>query len=418
MKTNTFLASICAASAFVSAAQAQTDIYLTGSTAFRAESHAAIRAKLNAGYTFAYTGTSIDSAAQALFRGTIGTDLVNIYVGWTGAVAGNKALAVTDPAVAPSVRPSFLPSTTNTTLAGAASTPSGSNRQTADIAFTDNLQSSTPFSVAKGYAGLSETAVGVIPFRFVSSYSDAGFPNPLTNMTPILAQALYTAGELPVALFTGNPSDQGKFVYATGRDPDSGTRVITLAETGHGSLNSVVQWRPTIPAAPGPIVAHVRFPAVPVNTTTGLGLPNGWGLGNGGQSGALTADALRYPTTAAGINGFYVAGIGGTDVDRAINGVGTTAGLGNAKELSWNGVFYSFNNVAEGRYTFWGYEYICTRTSLGANTPQKRVANALINYFENLPPTPLANQATAFVLNLSDMKVVRTVDGGVITQNY
>jgi hypothetical protein len=417
MKTNTFLASICAASTLVSAAQAQTDIYLTGSTAFRAETHAGIRAKLNAGYTFAYTGSSIDSAAQAVFRGTIGTDAVNIYVGWTGSVAGQKSLTVTTIAgtdYTAAVRPSFLPPSTATSTTGTASTPVGTTRATADIAFTDNLQASTPFSVAKGYPALSEAKVGVIPFRFVSSYSVGGFPNPITNMTPLAAQLLYTNGDIPAALLTGNPADQGTFIYATGRDPDSGTRVITLAETGHGALSSVVHYRPTIVGTA--VTTHAPFPAVPINASNGLGLPSGWGVGNSGQSGSATADILRCTTSAIG--GFYVAGIGGTDVDRAVNGVGTTAGAGNAKELTWNGVAYSFNNVAEGRYTFWGYEYICTRASLGAATPQKRVANALVDYFVNLPATPLANQATALTLTLSDMKVVRTDDGGIVTPDY
>ena len=397
----------------VSVSQAQTDIYITGSTAFRAEAHAGIRAKLAPGYTFAYTGSSIDSAAQAVFKGTIGTDAVNIYVGWTGAVAGNKALAVTGPNAA-GVRPKFLPSTQATSTTGTSSAPTGTVAQTADIAFTDNLQSSTPFRVSAGYAALSETKIGVVPFRFVTSYSNGTFPNPITNMTPLLAQVLYANGEAPVALWTGNPADQGTFIYATGRDPDSGTRVITLAESGYGSLSSVLHWKPVITGTA--VTSHAYFPAVPLNTSNGTALPAGWGVGNGGQGGSATADALRCTTSA--INGFYIAGIGGVDADRAINGVGTTAGAGNAKELSWNGVFYSFDNVAEGRYTYWGYEYICTRASLGATTVQKKVANALIDYFVNLPPTPEANKATTYSLTLSDMHVVRSGDGGLVTADY
>ncbi len=415
MKTNYFLASICAASAMVSVAQAQTDIFITGSTAFRAEAHAGIRAKLTAGYTFAYTGASIDSAAQAVFKGSIGTDTVNIYTGWTGAVAGNKALAVTGPNAA-GVRPKFLAPSQATTTTGTANATAGTTVATADIAFTDNQQASTPFRISAGYAALSETKIGVVPFRWVTSYSNGTFPNPITNMTPLLAQTLYGNGSAPLALFTGNPADQGTFVYATGRDPDSGTRVITLSECGYGTIQNVYHYKPVITGTA--VTSHGPFPAVALNLSTGTALPAGWAEGNGGQGGAATADALRCTTSAAGINGFYIAGIGGVDADRAINGVGTTAGAGNAKELTWNGVPYSFDNVAEGRYTFWGYEYICTRASLGAATVQKKVANALSAYFVALPPTPLALQATAYSLTLQDMHVVRFTDGGLVTADY
>jgi hypothetical protein len=414
MKTNTLFTFLAVTSAMVSVASAQTNVYLTGSTAFRASAHAAIRAKMAAGYTFAYTGTNIDTAAQAVFKGAIGPDAVNVYTSWTGSVAGIKALAVTGPNAA-GVRPKFLPSGQATSVTpGTASAPAGTDLQTADIAFADNLQSSTPFRASFGYTALNETKVGVVPFKFISSYSVGGFPNPITNMTPQLAQALYGSGFLPLALWTGNSADQGINIYATGRDPDSGTRVVTMAETAYGTLIPVHHFKPVYSGTT--VASHAEFPAVAVNFTTGAALPSGWDLGNGGQGGTAVADSLRYTTSA--INGFYVAGLGLLDADRAINGTGTTAGAGNAKELTWNGVAYSFDNVAQGKYTFWGYEYIDVRASLSSTSVQKKTANAISDYLVNLPATAPANKGTVDTLNLLDMNVVRSGDGGLVTNDY
>ena len=86
--------------------------------------------------------------------------------------------------------------------------------------------------------------------------------------------------------------------------------------------------------------------------------------------------------------------------------------------MTWNGVPYSFTNVVEGKYTFWGYEYINVRASLGASTVQKKTADAIANYLINLPPTSLANQATVDTINLSDMHVIRSGDGGDVSNDY
>jgi hypothetical protein len=417
MKSSTLFTYLSVATAMVSAVSAQTNVYITGSTAFRANAHAAIRAKMVAGYTMAFTGSDINTAAQAVFKGTIGTDAVDVYTSWTGSVAGIKALAVTAPALVAGVRPKFLPSTQTTTVSpGTSGATTGTVSQTADIAFADNQQSSTPFRVSAGYAALNETKVGVIPFKFVSSYSVGGFPNPITNMTPRLASLLYSSGSLPAALWTGNVADQTTFIYATGRDPDSGTRIITLAETGYGSLIGVNHYKPVYSGST--VASHDLFPEVLLNTTTGAALPAGWAVGNGGQGGTAVADSLRYTTSA--ITGFYVAGLGILDANRALTGAGssTPVGTGNAKELTWNGVPYSFTNVVEGAYTFWGYQYLDVRSSLGATTVQKKTANAISDYLINLPATPLANQATADALSLADMHVIRTGDGGDVGNDY
>ena len=73
--------------------------------------------------------------------------------------------------------------------------------------------------------------VALAGFKWVAS---KGAPTGLANITPQLAQALWGNGTLPLALFTSSAADEGTLVYATGRDPDSGTRATAFAESGIG----------------------------------------------------------------------------------------------------------------------------------------------------------------------------------------
>ncbi len=409
-------------------ANAQTPVYICGSTAFRKTAHRAIRNNLAAGYTYAFTGSSIDTATQAVFKGTMGVNSVEIYTTWNGSVAGIKALAVTGAEEA-GVRPMFIPSTVTTlSIPGNPGVAAGTDIHTADMAFSDCLQSSTPFRAVYPLTNRNlessfyHRQVAVVPFKFVSSYSVGSFINPITNMTTRLASLLYSNGDLPVALWTGNAADQGKFIYGTGFNPDSGTRVITLSETGYGSLGSLLQYQPAFSGTS--ISSQVPFPAVALNTSTGTALPAGWSEGNGGFSNPVAlADSMRYTTSAIG--GFYLTGLGLLDAKRATSATG--AGAGPAKELTWNGVPYSFTNVVEGTYTFWGYEYLYTRllpNSLNSTiyspgySVKSNVAQILGENVSSLPPTPLADQISAETINLSDMHVVRSGDGGDVSNDY
>jgi hypothetical protein len=398
-----------------SAAIAQTTVTMTGSTAYRASTHAAILASFSGPYTFAYTGANATNAQAAIYAGTVAGNSVVIKTSWSGAVGGTKSVVVGTPGV----RPKFLQiggPNVNMTPSGGSGATAPTVQEVAQITMTDNLQTSTFFRPAAGYPEMTEIKVAVVPYRWVTNYSTGAFPNPITNITPLLAQALWQNGFCATALFTGNPADQATTIYATGRDPDSGTRVIAFSESGVGALAGVQQYRPVISGTV--INSHALFPAVAANPADGTALPSGWPVGFGGQSGSNTADALRCTTTAAGINGWYVGYLGGVDADRALTGFGTTAGAGNAKELTWNGVAYSFDNVAEGKYTFWGYEYLCYLNSL-TGVP-KTTADTIANNLINLPPTDPAvkNLSTTYTLNLSDMKVVRSGDGGLVTQDY
>lgn len=444
--------------AISTAANAQTYIRMTGSTAFRSATHDAIRAILSAGHTYAYTGTSLSGANQSIFHGTVGSDPVIFKCSWSGSVDGTNTVSNS---IAIAFQPDTVVGTTGgqSGIATVTTSTSGADVSVADVGMSDTFQNSSPFTTNP----LVETKVGIVAFKFVTSrglsqlaltvdtiggsnvyttgstaslavgmtVTGANIPtaskigsiidgtqftlvdanvgvtanknaasttsgnacvavtsSPINNLTPGLAQALFSNGSLPLALFTGNAADEGISVWATGRDPGSGTRLVSFAESGIGVNSTVVQYLPTISG--GAVTSHVPFPTQVVNGIT-------YTTGNGGQSSG--GNLVTYMTaTTSGINGYYVSYMGVSDATTAING--------GAKELSWNGVYYSLNGVKNGSYPFWGYQFLAHRSSLTGTALS--VTNTLKNQIitVNAP------------IKLSEMRVGRASDGGLITPNY
>lgn len=443
--------------AISTAANAQTYVRMTGSTAFRSATHNAIRNILASGHTYGYTGTTFSSANQSIFSGTVGGNAVIIKCSWSGSVDGTNT-------VSNSIAIPFLPDTTTMSVGGTpnattATSGNGGDVSVPDAGMSDTFQNSSPFTTNP----LVETKVGIVAFKFVTNRGfgqvaltvdtiggsnvyttgstaslavgmtvtgtniptaskigsiidgnqftlvDANVgvtanknaasttsgnscvavaPSPINNLTPGLAQALFSNGSLPLALFTGNAADEGISVWATGRDPGSGTRLVSFAESGIGVNSTVVQYLPTISG--GAVTSHVPFPTQVVNGIT-------YTTGNGGQSSG--GNLVNYMTaTTSGINGYYVSYMGVSDATTAING--------GAKELSWNGVYYSLDRVKNGSYPFWGYQFLAYRSSLAGT--QKTVADTLANQIITVDAP----------IKLSEMRVGRASDGGLVTPNY
>jgi hypothetical protein len=442
---------------FSAAAHAQTVVRLTGSTAFRSATHNAIRNILASGHTYGYTGTSLGSAGQAIFTGTVSGNPVIIKTAWSGSVGGTQT-------VSQSIAIPFLPNSTTQSTGGTsgattATSGNGGDVSIPDIGMADTYQNATPFTSPS----LVDVLVGIQPFKWMVSrglsqvalsvdtvngsnvYSTASTASlavgmtvtgtniptaskigailsgtqftlvdanvgvsanknaattatgnaavavaaaPVNNLTPQLAQALFANGKLPLALFTGNAADETSFVWATGRDPDSGTRLTAFAESGVGVNSTVVQYQPTISS--GAVTSHVPWPQTVVNGIT-------FSTGNGGYSSGGTLASTLASTTSA-INGYYISYVSTGDAATAING--------GAKELSYNGIYYSLSGVQEGSYPFWCYEHVTYRSSLtGVGlTVATNLANQIIN--------------TDSPILLSTMKVGRSQDGGLITPNY
>jgi hypothetical protein len=385
---------------FVGFASAQsTTIRITGSTAFRAATVSAIQNILSPGYTYGYIGSSVGGANQSTFVGTtkVGNLPVIVKCSFAGSVGGVQTIAQITPVVttaSPYISETNALTATGLVLTAASATfDSPAN---ADIAMSDSYQSSTAFN-GPGYNTLTDTVVGVVPFVWTKgSSSDTGVQASLdkvTNITPLLARALLSGGA-PLSMFNGVPADSSVFVYAMGRDEDSGTRLTTYAETGFGIFGSPIQYQATITS--GAITA-----IAPYQAQTILGIPYSAGH-SGYSSGGTLATTLNTPVAATAVDSFKAkfalfAYFGVNDA----NGVN-----GGKNNLTYNGVPYSVAAVAEGLYTFWGYEHVMYRSSLTGNA--KTVADQLANQIKN------TDAAVSGVL-LSTMNVSRVTEGAVIT---
>ncbi|MCE9518020.1 MAG: hypothetical protein K8R87_00385 [Verrucomicrobia bacterium] len=268
------------------------------------------------------------------------------------------------------------------------------------------ITSGTTFTIVKNTDGATLNSTGAasgVSTRFVTAC-------PISNMTPQIAQALYSNGSVSLATITGNSAHNTQLVWALGRDAGSGTRLQALQESGVGYNSQVTQFQPTISGgiATAQVLATNSVSVLPAIVAQHPN-PGDGGYSSGGTlatsmtmitSNALDKDGLPHgaPTGPTAM-GYFVSYAGISDA--------TTAISGGAKELTWNGVPYSEAAVQEGKYTFWGYEslsYLTTLTGI-----KKTISDALANQIITVDaPSP----------KLSTMKCLRTADGGVVLQNY
>jgi hypothetical protein len=379
----------------VRAAHAQTVIHVTGSTAFRNATVTAITGILKPGFTYGYSGTSFTGANQAIFIGTAITNNIPVIIktSWSGAAGGVQAVVQQLPIT------TWLTNTTPQSTSGTPNAPSVYDPATpAEVSMDDGIQATTPLPNTSSPV-LTVQNVGAVTFKFVKN---VGAPAGLTNMTPLLAQALWASGSLPLSMWTGKTNDANTLVYATGRDPDSGSRKTTFLETGIQTYingvtpTTVVQYEPTNAsgvvnrANPGTITGQTAWP---VDTVDGVRFAQG---DAGYSSGGDLAQAMSSSSPFT-----YVTYLGLADSTTAING-GATA-------LSWNGVAYSDAAIENGQYTFWTYEqlgYLPTYGTISANG--KIVADSLAQEIITVD----ASLAGEF---LSSMNVTRSQEGGPVT---
>ncbi len=389
-----------------SQAFADVTVYLTGSTAYRKQINVSIAKILGVtadgtNIQGAFDGTSpsganISNSNRAVWRGTVAgvPGTVTIKTCWTGSTGGIQAT------VQP-VQQNYLGSVTlgNVTTTGGGTNTTGGNSVSSpnelvnpEITMMDTAQVATPFTVGNA---IDATPIGIVDFVWVAgkdSLTTAPYTS-IDNVTPQIAQALFGGtGKLPVSYFTGNAADSG-FVFATGRNPDSGTRAVTFAESQVGLFSTVQQYFPSISG--GNVTSHVLWPAETVN-----GIP--FTTGNSGYaSGGNLRTALQAGSVAS-IGGIYISYLSESD---ARSQIGVTL-----KELKYNGVMYGTGNttpgnvdlIRNGKYTFWGYESVGVLQSL--NGDKKAVADALT-----------LQAALDAPIKLNTMNVSRQTEGGVVT---
>ncbi|HVM59332.1 MAG TPA: hypothetical protein VMV72_00560 [Verrucomicrobiae bacterium] len=386
----TMLAGV-ASLAIAGTASAQTNIIrITGSTAFRKAVHIAIGDILNAGYTYGYAGSALSSAGQAEFRGStkVGNYPVDIKTSFSGSVGGIQNLT-RNLTVSTWLNGTNLTAGGTSGLTGPYDTP-----VTADVTMSDSFQSSTAYTSPQLAGALNnDGVVGVVPFQFVRN---AGSPSSISNVTSLVAQALFGAGQINQSLFTGNNADESLQITLMGRDEDSGTRLESFAETGFGIFNAPFQYQPTISGTPGTGGVVTAYAPWPINTVNGTTYPVGH---SGYSSGGSLASAMNTPgsqSIGGGSNTSFIAYLGINDA--------STVTLG--QTLTFNGVAYSTSTVAEGQYTLWSYEHMYYRGTYSGN-PQT-IANQIAQQIHDV-------EAVQSGQLLSTMQVGRSVEGGVIT---
>ncbi len=373
MKLNPILALAFAAG--LAGANAQIVVDLSGSTAGRASVHNAILSVLGNSATYGYTGSNIASASQAIFKGNYGGNAYVIRTSWSGSATGLYDLQT-------GTNNTFLPTTTNVAANNVANLTTGTDPSAVEVAFSDVFVGSTTVNST----GLVNTNTFVIPFKWIAS-NRAGSITGFTNVTPVQARALLNTGSLAASIFTGNSADSGVTVWATGRDNGSGTRITTLADIGYGVNSPVVQVQAVITS--GVITDITDF------VVNNVSDPN-----YGYTSGGTLANVLNKPSDPTSFaDSLLLSYLGISDATTALGG--STPG----KELTYNGVAYSPENVYNGKYSLWGYLHLYYKNTFTAGQG-KSFADQLGTILKTLPGSSGLNPAL--------MNVYRDTDGGNI----
>ena len=306
-------------------------VYMSGSTAMRGTVYSAL---INPGTVFTaapaitlYQGGG-SSANYMAFQGTLvgGSGTTTIKCHWSGSEGGILDVASNTVVTETFIADSLLDGTDHGT-----NVPSSTESANVNLAMADNAQQ---FSRTKNPTLSKKAKVGVITFKWVRNPGKwTG-----TNVTDSqIRQALY--GYCPRAVFSGNSTDTSDFVYVSGRDNQSGTRVNALGISGYGIF--------TLPTQ-----IEMNSSGVMQDLTGGGVYAGDYGFSSGGTlAGTLGADTTSATDPVNGGTGYSVI---------AYLGVGdaTTAIGKGAVELAYDGVTFSPAAVIEGSYNFWDNEYI------------------------------------------------------------
>jgi hypothetical protein len=427
-----------------SSAQAQTDVYVTGATAFRSATLNTIRTIFaNSGqYKIVHNGGSgsYNGSTYAIIQGTFSNvpGTTTIYTSFNGSVEGIRALATTNN------NPEYLLSSVltnatnfipqNTIADGVSGISNPRAASASDFAFSDVSKASTPFGSASLLPATPQ--VGVVTFSMVAN---RGTTNAIDNLNTQNFRALLGRGYVPRKLITGDSSDTNGVVYVMGRNDGSGTRTTYAAETGYGIATPMNQY--IMGAASGGSITDIYL--VPAggtnNALNGPIASNGLGLtgdaknastvwnqnfdGNGGyNSGGTLVGVLT--NTSPSVNVYDAQGLlfeanqNISVVSFLSTGDTKTALAGGAIALGYNGVKLSgfatnggtltpadTAKITQGAYTAWGYQYFYRLPTITTGTK----ATVYDLMFSNIP-----NNLGSAGIAKSLMSVARSVDGGVV----
>jgi len=379
------------------------DLYISGSTAFRANAHDACGklfdtvqagnngtgvAAVNSDSRWTMTGTCVNSGL------TTGADTLTIHALWTGSVQGLSGMLNKDQLV-------FLASGTVgvTTLV----------TNSSSCALSDVFSGPTLDPLPSG--SFNEKKVAVQPFIFVKSRGPGGVQS-IKNVTWQQLNTLLgsSGGSAPLSYFTGNQNDATTNIYLVHRSLDSGTRVTTVQEGKYiGSI--LVNYYDQVTDTYNPATTNIGPAAFGPGYVGGGDVKNVLNFANPGNQ------AIGYLSFAD------AKGVG------AANWANMLAFNGEYPILNYtNGVTApatnDFQPVYTGKYSFWAFEVLASPKSgqWGTYTDQNlsfAQLTAFINKFAGTGVGSVDNEiatsgAARTAIRLSEMQVSRAAVGGVI----
>jgi hypothetical protein len=318
------------ASAGLAGAATTNYVYMTGSTAARNAVYFALATNVfDAAPSITTQGSGTPQKATYMtFGGSISNNPIIVKCDWSGSEAG-----ILDLADNPAQQEQFLADTATTS----SSSPGPFINSPVDLCMADNA---VQFS-KNPTAPVAGAQVCIIPFMLVK---ETGSASDLSNVTAsAFRQALLQAG-IPLAQFTGNSADDFNYVYVSGRDNNSGTRVNTFGETGYGIFQ-----------APNQVMLNTNNGTMMTFSGELEGI-NEWTTISGYASGGTLAVQLGYNCSGvvdqinSGTTGLSIIGYLGISDS-------TTALSAGASQVSYDGVLESPTAIIEGQYEIWGNEY-------------------------------------------------------------
>ena len=431
---------LMAAVAALSIASASAEvIYITGATAFRSAANNTLYSLYGTNLFVTAGSSATDEKATALYFTncllTNGTRH-DLAVTWCGSEGGmqsvasgtnNKRIPFYDLAVLTAggitnrTTGVMAPDTTNMLATAGAYT----SLQKGIIGCADSFQASSRFQANKkakdgaSYRTLILQKVGVVPYSPIASKGFAtAFPDrniTLNNFWNIVTSVNPLTGEK----ISGKEADKNIQLYGMGRNVDSGTRVIMIAANKGGVADKLVQYKVT--ASAGTATKLELHPATTINgigTSDGEGGETSGGTVAAGMTNVISPSAtVPVGVTLGSSNNFLIgyASVADVTVQHRTNGL---------VPLKFNGIegrCYNTNssdtftkldagytNIINGSYPWWGYEFV-SYDNLVASTNAKAFANNFVKVIKEFPST---NSVIAPNIQLSDMKVSRTIDGG------
>jgi len=353
-----------------SLASAAQYVYVTGSTAGRNAFYLAITdgsTVFDAAPTVIAQGNADASKATYMnFHGNLGGVETFVKTDWSGSEGGIADIAGTGTR-------QFLADT-----ASSAATATGPFVSSAvDLAAADNDKAYS----RNPSAAISGTKCCVIPFSWVKEKGSAAG---LVNVTDQSLRATLK-GYAVLAQFTGSAGDK-TFVYVSGRDNLSGTRVNQMGDTGFGIFSS-------------PFMVQINANGSMKDQSSPLGVYLGdYGYSSGGTLATQLGYDLAQATAVDVANGTgtekfsVIACLGKSDTDSAV--------VNGATVLTYNGVAYSDTAIKEGLYNAWGNYYIYRRNT--------STSQATTVYNKLVASTGISGHADGtFTIKLSDMHCTR-----------